>query len=140
MLYDQGGRGRPLPMPQRPQPAYQPPQMGFKDALAARANKIRSSMGGTQPFEFQPYQDQQMGTAYGGQSYGQQQPPMYGQQQQQPYSFGNAYGAMGGLGGGMGRGYRRRPPMYQRDINGRVPGAWGYQQPQQYNRPPMQLY
>jgi len=64
--------------------------------------------------------------------------PQYYQpnQQQQPYQpnmhqFLSAYGKQGGGMFQVGLGAQQ-----QRDINGRPPGMWGYQQPQQSYRPP----
>ena len=133
MLYDNGGRGGPLPMPQRPQPIPQPqPPMGFKDALAARANKIRASMGNGTPFKFQDYLQRKMPTAYAAPRPQQQmmQRPMFGL----PMTGGQSQG-------GGANGYTRPNPGGQRDINGNLPGEWDYMQPQpQQQRPPMVGY
>lgn len=135
MLYDNGGMGGPRPMPQLPLPKPRSVQQplspaGFKEALVARANAARKSMGVSQPFEFQKFRERPMGMAYAGQ---QQMVP------RPQYQFGLPGMGMPPQGGVMG--YRRRSRGANFGINGKPIGAWDYQQPMpQQQQPPMVGY
>lgn len=124
MLYDNGGRGAPLPMPKRPIPQQpQGPSLGLKDALAQRANQIRQSTGVGEAFKFPTYQTRQGNMAYAGQP--QQMPPIpqLGFQNGAPAQMGQPQGVPTLKSRG------RRPALsqlYARDINGRTPGMFGY--------------
>jgi hypothetical protein len=140
MLYDNGGMGgRPPSMP-----AYRPPaapqttnyqnqalfNLGQMDRRHPAYHQLQQAQG-------QSHQNPMEQAGSWNTAFSQPQMSLYSQQMRPQYQFGGAGGMTGG--GMQAMGYRRRRPMYARDINGRLPEQWGYQQQPQYDRPPMQL-
>lgn len=133
MLYDNGGVGgqRPMPKPLAPTalagaPDYRNQAMFNLGLLNKRLPAYRQLLQAQGPNSQIPMEQAGPNRQT---AVGQPQMAMYPQPPRPQFQFGGA----GGAAGGSLMGYRTPQQLYQRDINGRPPGSWGYQPPQYGN-------